>query len=307
MGYTPEIGAQGFHPPYDVTVAEWAGDSTDFEARGGNREAYYHTAEFVLKGQSHALIEGKGPKRGRVILKKKFQTATSPVLDASGEEGEPILFEDKLRTVARIRKRGRFSYVINPSTRPVVALPKGEQDAGPPSDPLAFAGDATTTTPCADAATEDASCFNDHPFTIPDDPGKSNAEALVRIEWPTEASDWDMTIFRDSDGDGTSVGETEAVGASAQGPSTSEQATIADLEPGENFVVRVVNFAALEPYEGTITFQPPDPFVPAQREKWQLVVKDSKGKVVKRRNLYIERGQTKTLDLRKNKGKKKRK
>ena len=300
IGYTPEIGALGFHPPYAVTVAEWTGDSAEFEAEGGNREAYYQTAEFVRKQRSHAVIKGKGPKRGRVILKKKFVTETSPVLDFDGgTPGEILTFEDRLRTVARIRKRGRFRYVINPSTRPVVALAKGEKDAGPPSDPESFAGDATTTTPCADAATEDASCFNDHPFTVPDEPGKSNAEALVRIEWATEASDWDMTIYRDTDGDGTSVGETEAVGASASGPTTSEQATVAGLEPGAKYVIRVVNFAAAEPYDGSITYLPPPPFEPAQKERWKLVVKNRKGKVVNRRSLYIERGETKKLNLRK--------
>ena len=48
-----------------------------------------------------------------------------------------------------------------------------------------------------------------------------------------------MKVFVDSDGDGTSAGETEQVGTLRRtGPTTFEQATIADLEPGQKYVVR---------------------------------------------------------------------
>jgi hypothetical protein len=298
IGFTPEIGAHAFHPAYDEAIAEWNGTSADFDARGGNREAYYHLAEFVTKKRSHALIKGKGPKGGRVIVKKRFDTATSPVIGSGGEVGDVQTFEDRIRTVARIRKRGRFSFHINPSTRPVVAQERGEKDAGPPSDPQSFSGEATTTTPCADYDTEDETCFNDHPIVVPDEEGRSNASANVRIEWASEVSDWDLKIFRDTDGDGSSVGETDLVGASGSAPTSSESAAIANLEPGERYVARVINYAAFEPYEGTVTFQAPEPFQPARTERWRIVAKNRKGKVVERRGLHIERGEVKRLNLR---------
>ena len=61
-----------------------------------------------------------------------------------------------------------------------------------------------------------------------------NAKATVRVEWATPASDWDMKVFRDANGDGSSVGETQVVGTSAQGTTDFEQVTIgeAQLTPG---------------------------------------------------------------------------
>ncbi len=297
FGFTFEIGRFAFHPAYAETVAEWNGTSKYFDAKGGNVAAYYRIARFAAQKRHHAVIEGKGPKRGTVTVKKRFLTATSPVVDSSGVPGKVIRFKDKLESTTRIRKRGRFEIALNPSTRPIVAQERGEQDAGPPSAPIAFSGEAATATACADAATEDPACWNDHPFEVPAEPGKDNDSAEIRIDWATPTSDWDMLVFEDSDGDGSSEGETEPVASSASGTNNYEQATVADLEPGSRYVIRVVNYAAAEPYDGTITFAGPEPFVPAGRERWTVVAKDREGEVVSRRKLYIDRGQVKQLNL----------
>jgi hypothetical protein len=47
-----------------------------------------------------------------------------------------------------------------------------------------------------------------------------------------------------------------------------------------------------------VTFQPPEPYRPAQKERWRIVAKNRKGKVVERRGLHIERGEVKKLNLR---------
>ncbi len=208
FGFTFEIGRFAFHPAYAETVAEWNGTSKYFDAKGGNVAAYYKIARFAAQKRHHAVIEGKGPKRGTVTVKKRFLTATSPVVDSSGVPGEVIRFKDKLESTTRIRKRGRFEIALNPSTRPIVAQERGEKDAGPPSAPIAFSGEAATATACADAETEDPACWNDHPFEVPDEPGKDNDSAEIRIDWATPTSDWDMLVFEDSDGDGSSEGET---------------------------------------------------------------------------------------------------
>jgi hypothetical protein len=304
FGFTFEIGKFAFHPSYAETVAEWNGTSTYFEQNGGNVKAYYDLAKAAANPKLHAVIEGKGPKKGTVTLTKQFKTATSPVLDDSGAEGDVIKFDDKLETVARIRKRGRFKIALNPSTRPVVAQEKGEKGAGPPSDPIAFSGDPSTTVPCADAATEDPTCWNDHAFTVPDEPGKSNAEMTIRADWASPVTDWDMSVYVDTNGDGSSEGETNPVATSQTGTNTFEQAAVGDLEPGQKYVIRMVNYSAAEPYSGAITFSGPEAYQPGKREKWTLVAKNRKGKVVKDRKLYIERGQVKTLNLvKKKKGK----
>jgi hypothetical protein len=297
LGFTFEIGRFAFHPNYDETVAEWNGTSTYFKQQGGNVEAYYKLAKAAANTNLHGVIEGKGPKKGTVTLSKSFKTSTSPVLDDSGAEGDVIKFDDKIETVARIRQRGRFRIAVNPSTRPVVAQEKGEKEAGPPSDPVPFEGDPSTTTPCADAATEDPTCWNDHAFTVPDEPGKSNASMTIRADWTTPTTDWDMSVYLDSNGDGSSEGETNPVALSQTGTNTFEQAAVAELEPGQKYVIRMVNYAAAEPYSGAVTFSGPEPYQPGKREKWTLVAKNRKGKVVAERKVYIERGQVKELNL----------
>ncbi len=299
IGYTFEIGRFAFHPAYQETVDEWSGNSGFFDAKGGNRAAYWKASRFAMSAKNHALIKGQGSRKGKLILTKRFKTRTSPVLDDSGEAGDVQTFEDKLRYVARVRRHGRFQFHMNPSTRPIVAKSTGEKGAGPPSAPLAFSGSPTTTTPCADSETSDAGCWNDHPIVVPDQPGKSNATATVRIEWNTEVTDWDMKVFRDSDGDGSSEGETEEAGTSATGPSAFEAVTVANLEPGEKYVARVVNYAATESYDGTVTFAGPPPFQKAKKERWTLTCKNRRGKKIGKRNLFIKRGQVKKMNLRK--------
>jgi hypothetical protein len=297
FGFTFEIGPDNFHPPYDETIGEWTGNSAFEGADGGNREAYYEIARFAGQKKHHALLKGKGPRKGKLVLTKTFKTKTSPVIDESGEEGEILTFQDKLRTVARVRRKGTFKFHVNPSTRPVVAEDRGVKNPGPQSDPITFTGDPSTTTPCADADTEDETCWNDHPIVIPDNPDEDNGDAAMRVEWSTPASDWDVKVFVDSDGDGSSVGETEIVGASATGNTSSEQVSLADLEPGGKYVVRMVNYAAVEPYEGIITFLAPEPFQAARKERWTLTCKDADGKTIGKRKLYLERGDVKKMDL----------
>ena len=297
LGYTFEIGANNFHPSFADTVAEWDGTSEMAAGGGGNREAYYQLARFVLNGQSHSVLKGKGPKRGTITITKSFMTPTSPVIDEDGNPGDVIEFEDNLKSTVRVKRNGRFRFNINPSTRPLVAQESGRDATGPPSDPLQFTGSAADAPPCGDAETEDPGCWNDAPIAIPNEPGKDNDAAIVRVEWPTPGSDWDMKVFRDTNGDGSSEGETDPVGTSASGPSTSEQVTISNLAPGEKYVARVVNFAATEPYDGTVTFAGPSPKIEPRKERWTVTCKNRKGKVTGTRNLYIERGQIKTRNL----------
>lgn len=299
LGYTFEIGPRNFHPPYDEMIDEWTGDTQLAGDGDGNRAAYYHLANFTLKKVSHATIKGTAPKGGRVVIKKEFFTKTSPVIDDSGNEGTVRKFRDRLRSSVRVRDNGRFKFAINPSTRPIVAKSTGREPTGPPSPPKSFEGGPAGTTPCASAETEDPGCWNDHAFTVPAGSKFDNDSATVRIEWTTPTTDWDIAVYEDSDGDGSSAGEKNPVGTSANGPSTSEQVTIADLKPGRKYVIRVVNFTALEPYAGTITFDGPEAGTAARTERWTLICRKRSGRKTGTRKLYIERGKTKKLDLRK--------
>ena len=298
LGYTFEIGSTNFHPSYSRTVAEWNGTTQRAGKGGGNRAAYYHLASFVLEKRSHSILRGKAPRGGKVIIRKSFMTPTSPVLDSSGEPGKVIRFRDKLRSSVDVKRNGRFKFNMNPSTRPLVAQRSGRTATGPPSEPLQFNGTAATATPCADAETKDASCYNDHPIKIPNDPGRDNDSANVEIEWNTAGSDWDMKVFRDSNGDGKSAGEKQEIGTSATGTTSREGVTITNVKAGERYVARVVNFLATEPYDGTVTFEGPTPKIKPKRERWNVICKNRKGKRIGSRRLYIERGQVKRVNLR---------
>jgi hypothetical protein len=172
-------------------------------------------------------------------------------------------------------------------------------------------GDNTTTVPptgCADFDTDDPNCWNDHPFTVDGSAGVDNDSATVAIEWTAPVNDWDLKVFRDTDGDGTSEAETEAdlVGTSGNPPpGTSESTTFISpegpdgrLEPGD-YVARVVNYAAPlpNPYELTVQFDGPGEFTPARIEAWQLTCSVA-GKVQLSREVRIARGERIDLNLR---------
>ena len=302
-----------FHPTYSHVVDEYEGTSPDAQAigGGGNREAYLLALESTADRGLHSLLTGEAPPGAVLRLQKTFQTPTSVA--------DPASFEDHLETEMKVPGSGRFDYDINPSTRPLVAQSSGRQALGPPSPQQNFSGaaDPATNRPCAANMSPDPNCFDDHPFVIPGGAGVDNDSASVRISWATPASDWDLYVFTDSDGDGTSLVpdgpdpgtepdvEPNLVASSATGATdagNSETATFvrpegADgrLQPG-NYVARVENYAAIEPYTGAITFDGPPQFVPAQTESWQLTC-EYLGEDRLMDSVRVDRGQSKKLDL----------
>jgi hypothetical protein len=92
------------------------------------------------------------------------------------------------------------------------------------------------------------------------------------------------------------------VGSSTQGTTNFESTTFArpegsdgSLAPGK-YVVRVVNFAAVEPYDGKISFHKPPDFVPATTETWQFSCSYNGEKRVTE-DFLIGRGERKKVDL----------
>ncbi|MDQ2675969.1 MAG: hypothetical protein M3Y34_04105, partial [Actinomycetota bacterium] len=243
------------------------------------------------------------PSGSHLTLTKRFKTPTSPVLDGSGEEGDVILLPEKLRAKLTVGKRGKFDWHVNPSTRPIVD-PREiqiEDRRGKPSDPVTFTGGpGADALPCADADTEDPGCWNDHPFVVPGGKGIDNGTANVKITWPSPTTDWDMKVFKDADGDGSSEGETKQLGSSADGPSTEEETTLArpGLKPGD-YVVRVTNFAAVEPYDGKVTFGKTQAgAVEVGFEEYTLKCRARKGgKVLSREKIRLDKGDRLKLDL----------
>ena len=302
LGFTFEIGPDAFHPTYSTMIDEYVGTTELAGDGGGNRAAYMTALRSTVKRKRHSVITGEAPPGTILKLTKKFKTPSSPVLNGAGEEGDVILQNDRLRSRLRVRRSGNFIWHVNPSTRPLVDPRRNipQPRPGQPSDPVEFSGTAATTTPCADFETTDSTCWNDHPFTVPGGDGVDNGTATVRITWPEPASDWDMKVFRDTDGDGSSENETKIVGSSADGTTTVEQTTVArpGLKPGK-YVVRVINYAAASPYDGRVTFGKTQKGLRLKRERWTLTCLDGgSGDVLDRSRVFVKRGRSVALDLR---------
>jgi hypothetical protein len=301
-----------FHPPFSEVVKEYAGetdrsDPVDEEGKvvrdgKGNREAYLIALESTANTQRHSVVDGRAPAGSVLRLRKSFKTKTSPVI-VDGEETEVREFDDRLDTSMTVPATGSFEWHINPSTRPAVARATGRAPTGEPSPKVEEVdGSPAGAEPFPDANSDDEAHHNDHPFTVPPNgPGVDNAKFTARIEWTTITSDWDARLYKDTDGDGTVDSGEPQVGASQQGTTDFEQVTVSDENvPGAlagKYILRVNNFAAVEPYDGTVTFQGPDPFVPAQVESWTLTCESPEGTVRDTRSITIDRSQRQTLDL----------
>ena len=101
LGFTFEIGLNGFHPPYARHDRRVRGHARRrpraHPARAATARPTSRRWRTPRTRARHSVIAGKAPARRNVLrLKKSFKTATSPVIDAQGEEGDRILFDDTL-------------------------------------------------------------------------------------------------------------------------------------------------------------------------------------------------------------------
>ncbi|MGH3371393.1 MAG: M14 family zinc carboxypeptidase, partial [Nocardioidaceae bacterium] len=293
LGFTFEIGPHNFHPPFEETVAEWEGTSEASDGHGrdgrGNREAYFIAQGSTADTSRHGVLAGRAPADATLRLKKTFQTPTSQ----RNADGSPRTFEDTLDSTMQVDPDGRFEWHVNPSTRPLVAEDRGREATGDPSPPQELSSRGGTV-PCANFDDPPPSCYEDHKITVPGGAGIDNAKATIRIEWPTPVSDWDMKVYR-ADADGNAGGEP--VGVSGQGTTDFEQVVLGEPEPGD-YVVRVINWAAVEPWSGEVTFAGPDPFQPAMTETYTLFCEQPEGTIHSARQVGVDRGERRSLDLR---------
>jgi zinc carboxypeptidase len=276
LGFTFEIGPDHFHPPFAETVAEYEGTTAAANGGGGNRAAYFLAQENTANTAAHSVLTGRAPAGAVLRLKKTFQTPTS----------QDTTFTDTLDSTLLVPSGGAFEWHVNPSTRPLVAQERGRAPAGDPSPPQTFSSTGGTV-PCANFDDPPEGCYEDHVITVPSGAGIDNARATIRVEWATPASDYDMKVLRDG----------VEVGSSGQGTTNFEEVTLGDPAPGD-YVVRVINFAGAEPFTGTVSFEGPEAFQPAQTETWTLMCEQPEGTIRSARQVAIARGERRSLDLR---------
>jgi murein tripeptide amidase MpaA len=198
IGFTPEIGDESFHPAFErAVVGEYLGlEGAAGAGRGGNSGAYLEMQRATADPAYHSRITGTAPSGWSLEVSKQFLTSTSPVV---GRGGEVIQFEDSLSS--RYDSRGgRFSFAVNPSTRPIVAGRDGREPTGPPQPGLTLVNPAGI--PAENPTLDPALAQETTTFTIEE--GFDNAFADLRFTWADGATtDWDFYVL---DAEGNEVG-----------------------------------------------------------------------------------------------------
>ena len=108
FGYTFEIGATEFHPPFEEVVGHYVG--TGDQAGQGNRAAYLVALEHAAAARHHAVLTGRAPAGARLAITRD---ASTPTWDGTSTA--------TFRTSIVVPASGRFTWHVNPSTRPTSA------------------------------------------------------------------------------------------------------------------------------------------------------------------------------------------
>ena len=139
FGYTIELGGGPtgtFQGPYQThVVQQYLG--ADLAPAGGDgvREALLLAGEQAGDERDHAVLEGTAPPGARLRLTRTFETSTSPICtsDARNASGDcattapAFTLPDGLDTALRVPASGRFTWHVNPSTRPFVRKAGGAE------------------------------------------------------------------------------------------------------------------------------------------------------------------------------------
>ena len=312
---TGDCDDPAFHPTYQRVVEEWDGTNPTADHANdpgpnkgydgkGNREAYYIAAESAINEKRHSVLTGTVTPGTTLRLTKDFKTETFPQPQSDGTT-KPLTTDDHLETTYDVDGSGRIRWHVNPSTRPIVAKETGKANPGPPSAPETRNGSPAGAAddplndgaaPGGDANADNSLNYNDHPITVP--ATGDNETMSVKVAWGSPASDYDVKLFEDTNGDGRSQNSEPVVGTSQNGATNEEtvSASRPGLQPGKKYVARVNNFAAVEPYTLTVTYVAPQPLKPAQIESYTLTCERG-GRVFGTQQVVVERGQVKQLDL----------
>jgi zinc carboxypeptidase len=269
-GYTFEIGPDEFHPPFAKVVDEYLG--AGIYAGRGNREAFLISLENAVDPLQHSVINGRAPSGAVLRLTKEFTTKTST--------GAPI--NDRLVSTLVVPGGNKYTWHINPSTRPEVMEHRVRLLAGSPTRQETTTKNAVVWTP------------GDHvdiPFAMPE----TGVGALkVNLDWPTP-DDIDLYVYYVNP-DGALV----EVGSSGNFITEKEQALVELPEPG-NYLFRVENFASV-----TTTFTVTaglygsageDVFGGNIVESYDLSCERPDGTVLQRAKVTVDRGRTQKVDL----------
>jgi hypothetical protein len=270
FGYTFEIGPDEFHPPFSEVVDEYLG--AGIYGGKGNREAYLIALENAADARTHSVLSGKAPAGAVLRLTKSFQTQTST--------GPPI--EDRLESTLVVSGGDKFTWHVNPSTRPEVMEHRVRILSQDPSR------EETTTKTAVVWRPGD---HVDIPFSLTE----TAAGALkVNLDWPTP-DDLDLYVYYVQP-DGSLL----EVGSSGGFVLEKEEALVELPEPG-NYVLRAENFASVTTTftmtAGVYSSVGEDAFGGGIVESYTLTCERANGTVLQSLNITVDRGGTKKVNL----------
>lgn len=262
-GYTFEIGPDEFHPPYPAVVDEYLGKGQ--YAGKGNREAYLIALENTVDATQHSVLTGKAPAGVTLRLKKSFQTPTW--------EGS---FADGVDSTMVVPSTGRFTWHVNPSTRPVV-LPKTYQAVSA----TPYESETITGTPAAVGESSEQAIT----LAGPVDQWK------LDLDWPTP-DDLDMVLYRvNADGSRTEVG------SSGNTAGEKESITVPNAEAG-SYVVVITNYSSVaDQYTLTSAKYAAETKTTAGTTETYTLTCERLGVPLALKQVYVARGGQVALDL----------
>ena len=270
FGYTFEIGPDEFHPPFPEVVDEYLG--AGIYTGKGNREAFLLALENAADVRQHSVLSGKAPAGAVLRLTKEFKTATTT--------GASL--DDRLVSTLVVPSSGKFTWHVNPSTRPEVMEHRVRLLAEAPTR------EETTTKTAVVWAPGD---HVDIPFAMPE----TDVGALkVNLDWPTP-DDIDLEVYYVQP-DGSLL----EVGSSGNFVLDKEEALLELPEPG-SYVLRAINFASV-----TTTFTMTarlyglvgeDVFGGYVVESYKLTCERPDGTVLQTTKATVDRGRTQKVNL----------
>ncbi len=253
-GYTFEIGANEFHPPYEEVVKEYLGRG---EYRGkGNRAAFLLALENAVDPDHHSILAGTAPPG---VTLRMVRIGLTPKWVGT--------FRDPVSVKMRVGRSGTFRWHTNPSTRPLVERRRHQVLGGP----MAQAVYQDVTPPLQDT---------DKIYKVTKD-----ADLLdVKLDWPTP-DDLDLTVFRKVDG------EFKQVAQSAGFVREKERVLINQPRKGQVYRLRVTNFASGSP-QWTMTSALKDATTEYKERLFELWTMQCRrhGEVQQSKRVYVERG-----------------
>ena len=262
FGYTFEIGPDEFHPPFPKVIDEYLGAGQ--YAGKGNREAFLLALGNAVDPATHSVLTGKAPAGATLRLRKTFAT---PTWDGS--------IQDSLDSTMVVGANGKYTWHVNPSTRPVVMDRQVETVSGEPVQEETWTG---TTAPLQST---------DQEFTV--DQAVDLLE--INLDWPTP-DDLDLEVYRKN-----ADGSLTPAGSSGNAVAEKERVLLQDPAQG-TYVLRVINFASLTP-SWTLTaalFNAESETVPGLVENWTMTC-ERDGRVVQTVPVVVDRGQQLRVDL----------